>query len=448
MALNKSLDDELDFNPREKGSIERLNSIKPSNYDPQYIYSNNNASIRRPDTSYSGLGFSQDNNYSDELPEGSIFRGLPPSPSPPPHIGGTQDVNVAAKKWHYKHTLIYFGTLIVCALAVISFESYIYAAINVHRVQEENKYIEMSIYLSLFIFSGVYQVIMTFIGLRTKSMMLLSFLLLFYVLMVIYTGIQYGELHKLMSRLHKGGWKTGIQVLMICTIVVIGVCLVLQTWMVLFVLRPQVRWLRYKKIGGDYQLRRMYEVFQFHRLLLLFDFFFFLGFTVQFVVIMVGKRNSVEFILTVCVLPLTIILLVLADFAATRELLWLTICCMVLFVCGGVYVVFKVVRLFTKYTLAFNVAIKPGSYFPGRKSLVLFAVITLVVLLVTIVTEICMCFTYGKGLKPLVDGYYRIGSSKSRGKKNQLQQIVSDGEDGIDGIRMQDMLDSRSLVID
>lgn len=451
--MSRGLDETFYFANAEKDSTAQIDttatdpSVVPVRHTDSTITesgafgSHDTSSMSRPEMSYLGLRFAEEDEFyndSEYLQGSSTYKDTN-------ILAGEADAS--ARKWAYKHTLLYFATLFVCALAVIAFESYVYAAINVHKVQEENKYIEMSIYLSLFIFSGVYQVIMTFIGLRTKSMMLLCFLLVFYVMMLIYTGIQYSELNKLMSRLPKGGWKTGILVLMICTIVVIGLCLAVQAWMILYVLRPQVRWLRFKKIGGDYMLKRMYEVFQFHRLLLLFNFFFFVGFTVQFVVILVGNRTSVEFILTVCVLPLTILLLIMADFAATRELLWLTVCCMVLFFGGGAYVVFKVVRLFTKYTLAFNMAIKPGSYFPGRKSLVLFGAITLVLLAVTIITEGYMCYTYGKGLKPFVNGYYRLGSSKTRGRRNLMQQIVSDGEDG-EAVRMRDMLDSQSLIID
>jgi uncharacterized membrane protein len=49
-----------------------------------------------------------------------------------------------------------------------------------------------------------------------------------------------------------------------------------------------------------------------------FDFFFFLGFTVQFVVI-VTETTDIEFSLTVAAIPVTIIILLFAAYFTRRE---------------------------------------------------------------------------------------------------------------------------------
>lgn len=304
---------------------------------------------------------------------------------------------------------IFLITSIISAILILVFESYMYAVINIHKQKfnSQERYAEISIYLSLFIFAAFYQILLTIIGLKTKNMLLLSMLCGFYACMLVYTGIQFEEIGQTISHALTPNWRRPTRGLNIATIAVIAVTLLVQVYMIFFVLRKNVKWFRYKKIGGDLRIKRMYTTFQIHRALLIFDFFFFVGFTVQFIVIMIAKKNSVEFILTVCVLPLTLLVLFASDFATTREIKSITISTIILFLASCAYVVFKVVRLYTKYSSAYNIGVTPGAYFPGRKSLVTFGIITLVLLVTTVAVEVLMLRNYRRGLLPMVSTYYK-----------------------------------------
>lgn len=321
---------------------------------------------------------------------------------------------------------------IVSALVVMAIEAFMYAAINLNRhdFESDSKYSEISIYLALFIFASVYLVVITVVGLHTKNMIVLSMLCVFYACMLIYTGIQYQELSQNgVNFKSRSGWELAVSITNIVAIAVLGVTFLLQALFV-YVLKGSVRWYKFKKIGASFEIKRYYTIFQIHRCLLMFDFFFFLAFTVQFIVIMVNDKTSLEFILTCCMLPLTLLVLFASDYAATREFVWLSICSIICFVAGCVYVLFKIVRLFTRYTSAFDLTVRPGSYFPGRTSLFSFGIITLVFLFSTIAAEILTVYNYNKGLLPLVNTYYgKLPKAGHRGPHSTTEFDFDEGSE-------------------
>lgn len=312
---------------------------------------------------------------------------------------------------------IFFIISIVSAILILVFEIYMYAVINVHKIKigSDIKYKEISIYLALFIFASIFQVFITWVGLRSKNMLLLLTLCLFYACMLIYTGIQYQEISEFVSVVLSGNWKTATRAMNIATIVVLAVTMLVQAYLILGHLNSYVNWFSFKTIGGDIRTKRFYQVFQIHRSLLIFGFFFFLAFTIQFLIIMSNNLKKVEFILTVIVLPLTIILLIASDYFIAKEILVCSIFCLIIYFGGIAYVLFKMIRLYTKYTSAYSISVKPGVYFPGRNSLITFGVITLLFLVGIVTTEITLMINFNKGLKQIVGSpNYRIFSKTKK----------------------------------
>lgn len=306
-------------------------------------------------------------------------------------------------------------TALVSAVLVTALEATIFGLINLHRgnFDADNRYLEMSIFLALFIFAGVYQIAIVVIALRGQNMLLLASLCLFYACMLIYTGIQYYEFSSHIDLPLTNPWQNASRGINIAVICVLAVTLVLQVFIVFFALRKNLKWFNFKKTGASFEIKRLYSIFQFHRCLLVFDFFFFLGFTVQFIVIMVSNKRSTEFILTCCMLPLTILVLIASDIAMCHEVMYLSVITMLFFTAGAVYVFFKMIRLFTKYTSAYDAAVVPGHYFPGRTSLMCFGCITLLFLFATIIMEGVAMQGYNRGLLPFVDSNYAFLSRKT-----------------------------------
>jgi len=154
-----------------------------------------------------------------------------------------------------------------------------------------------------------------------------------------------------------------------------------------------------------------------------FDFFFFVGFTVQFIVIVastkgfqtttVGNTNKdYEFFLTIAVLPLTVLFLLLAAWCTRREIKWAMCCVVVIFFGAMAYFLFKLVRMY-----------QPNyeqSYIPARKPLTTFAVITLLLIIATIINAITCIMNFDKGLKPHINSKGKYSDDDDKHSMNEL----------------------------
>lgn len=102
-------------------------------------------------------------------------------------------------------------------------------------------------------------------------------------------------------------------------------------------------WKTYKFLGADRRIKTMFTHHQIFLCLVKFDLFFWVGFSVQFIWLVLNKDN-IEYYLTCAALPLSLIVLVEGHLAARHESKWMMLSFMT--GCAGamVYFVFKVSR--------------------------------------------------------------------------------------------------------
>lgn len=171
-------------------------------------------------------------------------------------------------------------------------------------------------FLTLYIFGFIYQLVLVYDALRLKNTIQVIGLCLYNVGLLIYGAVQG---HQLQEEIGLSNWsRTRPFLVAIPCILALGtILLALEAWK----LYDEFAWTIYKHISADLLLKRKYLTYQIYIALLKFDFFFFLGFTVQFVVIVIDKR-SVEFALTVAAIPVTILILITAALFTREEYIW------------------------------------------------------------------------------------------------------------------------------
>lgn len=134
----------------------------------------------------------------------------------------------------------------------------------------------------------------------------------------------------------------------------------------------------------------MSATFQIYIALLKFDFFFFLGFTVQFLVIVTGKTD-IEFGLTAAAIPITIAILLMGAYFTRNEIRTGMIISIGLYICSLAWFFFKLVRIY-----------EPGykqNYVAVQKSLTAFAVLAIILIILTITNAFVCMHNFGSGLK-------------------------------------------------
>lgn len=218
------------------------------------------------------------------------------------------------------------GIALVQAAIILAFESYAFATfqLDLHgdaRAQTQARTIPT--FLTLYIFGFIYQLVLIWDALRLKNTIQIIGLVMYNVGLLIYGSVQMSQIKAAvlflssMSEIDVTIWgRTKPFLIAIPCIIAFGTCLLaVAAWK----LYDEFAWTIYKHISADLQLKRRYLTYQVYIALLKFDFFFFLGFTVQFVVIV--DKTNLEFALTIAAIPVTIIILFAAAWFTRKE--WL-----------------------------------------------------------------------------------------------------------------------------
>ncbi|CAO1630483.1 unnamed protein product [Sympodiomycopsis kandeliae] len=253
----------------------------------------------------------------------------------------------------------------------------------------------LPVFVLCFCLAHSYQVLLSFDACLNRNTILVAGLTLFNLCFLVYSIIQIGEIRLVLGDgVARGSGQTvPVQILtgaIPCVIAAAQVAYFILGWY----LWKDFGWQIYKSIiGADRTLKRAYMQYQVYVALLKFDFFVFLAFCLQLVLVVLTS-DPVEKILTIIATPLTLFLLIFAWWSVRHEnkpgmLVFLT------GLCGaGFYFSWKLWRIWSE---------KDGIYLEVYKSLTVFCVIALCLTLSTAILSLRCMLNFKRGLQQSMD---------------------------------------------
>jgi len=292
----------------------------------------------------------------------------------------------------------FLGIALLQALAVLGLISAAFGLIEDAISTRQQSIKTVPAYFAIFGLAEIFELVLTFDALYLRNIMELTGILAFHTGMLVYSCLQIHQTRKAIVTRDgtcyafcdsPGSLWSKVKVLLIIVPVVLGVSLLLLGWITRILYR-EFGWAVFHHLGADPRKKRMYRWYQIMILLIKMDGFFFVGLTLQ-LLILVLHQDSGEFGATVAAIPIVIFLLCTCVIALKREIKWLMIVCLALFCLSQAYFIFKFVRYYEPSTRE--------QYTTTRATLTVFTILAFLVDLASFLVGI-RCFTdFDKGLR-------------------------------------------------
>lgn len=251
----------------------------------------------------------------------------------------------------------------------------------------------LPVYFSIFGFAHVFQLILAIDAVWTRNTLQFFFLTAFNLIFLIYAVVQIFEIRSALQTMTTSSqlaiFNIPINVLVIIIPFVIALAelaYVILGWSIW----REFGWKVYKLLGADRRIKRLYVHYQILACIMKFDVFFWGGFSIQLIWMVLQPTNA-EYYITVAALPASLIVLLAGHLGARYESRPLMYAFMLSCVGACGYFTFKLFRIVSRRD---DQTIKPVF-----KSLTAFAALAITFLIATFVWSCMVLGNFGAGLK-------------------------------------------------
>ncbi|PSR71278.1 hypothetical protein PHLCEN_2v12792 [Hermanssonia centrifuga] len=248
----------------------------------------------------------------------------------------------------------------------------------------------MPVYLAIFALAHVFQFALAVDAVSARNTLQFIFLSMFNALFLVYAIIQIREIQAALPKNTPGLSHIPINTLTMIIPIVISVA-ELAYCALGWKIYTEFGWKVYKFLGADRRIKTMYAHYQIFLCLIKFDLFFWMGFSVQFIWLVLNKQDA-EFYLTYAALPLSIIVLIEGHLAARYENKWMMLTFMAGCVAALVYFVYKLVKVL-------RLKDTDPTFEAVWGTLTTFSVLAIILLIATFIVACLVMQNFGRGLK-------------------------------------------------
>jgi len=306
---------------------------------------------------------------------------------------------------------LYVLTVLLETIVDISIEADLLLRVKTVSDDDDLSSRRLPVYMSIFAFAHVFQLGMAIDAVHNRNTLQFLFLTVFNAFFLIYAVVQIFEIRGSIPADTSGISDIPVNILTAVIPIVISVAEVAYIALGWKIWR-EFGWKVYKRLGADRRVKRMFAQYQIFLCIMKFDVFFFIGFSIQLIWLVLNRQNW-EWYVTCAALPCSFLLLVDGILAARYENKQMMISFMLGCVGAMVYFVYKLIKIILNHDTIQKAVM----------TLAAFAIIAIIFLLGTFVMAIIVLRNFGGGLKYHMtkNKLTKTPSLRGRGTEHQIR---------------------------